>query len=78
MRHRQELVTGNEWEMTGTVIIDAKAGRPEKHFPGSLSEFSNIQYAYDTFPESAARELSGDVRYDCRSAQTDGTRLAPS
>ena len=59
--------------MTGTVIIESTRRKSEKHFPGSLSEFSNIQYAYDTFPESAARELSGDVRHDCRSAQTDGT-----
>ena len=64
--------------MTGTVIIESTRRKSEKHFPGSLSEFSNIQYAYDTFPESAARELSGDVRYICRSAQTDGTHPAPS
>ena len=64
--------------MTGTVIIESTRRKSEKHFPGSLSEFSNNQYAYDTFPESAARELPGDVRYDCRSAQTDGTLPAPS
>ena len=78
MRHRQELVTGNDWEMTATVIIESMRWKSEKHFPGSLSEFSINHYAYDTFPESAARELSGDVRYICRSAQTDGTRPAPS
>jgi len=64
--------------MTGTVIIDAHAGSQESCFPGSPSEFSNIQYAYDTFPESAARELSGDVRYICRNAQKDDTDHAPS
>ena len=64
--------------MTSTVIIDAKAGRPEQYFLGPPSEFSYIQYAYDTFPESAARELPGDLRYICRSAQKDGTDPAPS
>ena len=64
--------------MTGTVIIESTRRKSEKHFPGSLSEFSNIQYAYDTFPESAARELSGDVRYDCRSAQNKQYDPAPS
>ena len=78
MRHRQELVTGNEWEMTGTVIIESTRRKSEKHFPGSLSEFSNIQYAYDTFPCPASRELSGDVRYDCRSAQNKQYDPAPS
>ena len=45
MRHRQELVTGNDWEMTATVIIESMRWKSEKHFPGSLSEFSINQYA---------------------------------
>ena len=32
MRHRQELVTGNDWEMTATVIIESMRWKSEKHF----------------------------------------------
>jgi hypothetical protein len=64
--------------MAGTVIIEEKAGRLEQYFPGPPPEFSNIHYAYDTFPESAARELSGDLRYICHSAQKDDRDPAPS
>ena len=58
--------------MTGTVIIDAHAGSRKSCFPGPPSEFSNIQYAYGTLPESAARELSGDAE----PTSADATMLA--
>eukprot|EP01044_Picomonas_judraskeda_P024544 COSAG03_NODE_6803_length_1003_cov_1.837389_1_plen_90_part_01 len=52
-QNRLPCAKGNPWLFFGAFAYIITRRKSEKHFPGSLSEFSNNQYAYDTFPESA-------------------------